>query len=492
MTPYRFRRRSFLAGLGGAFGLELMLKNLEASAAGTPSPPRLLVTHWPNGTLRTQFVPTGTGTNYVASPLLQPFEDAGLRADTTVLFGLRHSGSNSYGGGPEGGTVLAMTGADTLGVRDNEGEDDDAIAGGPSWDQIFLKNAPGLARRDATGTILGPGFVNAICDSRVESYETSTQCLSYGYEKRPIAAARPFGGTVDENTPLMPELSPARLYARIFSGFIPGADSEAALRALRMRKSVLDSALRELNRISTLAPASERPKIDAHAEAIRKLELDLQRQIDAGGGGAGCVVPPAPPQTLIGKTGPSNRFAANPVAAEGDDTMHEAVGRAHLGIIRVAFQCDLIRVATFQWAPATGVVALTGLNPADPSVAYHYHAVHYRQGNPTYYTSARPETDPMVWDVSTTSTSGTTGKWRSSSRASRPQRTCSVRVSFRAPSSRTSRKSRIPRTPFPRSPRSSSGVARSACKAASSRSFPTVLTTISGRASARPTWVLPF
>ena len=399
MTPYRFRRRSFLAGLGGAFGLELMLENLEASAAGTPSPPRFLLTHWPTGTLRTEFVPTGTGTNYVASPLLQPFEDAGLRADTIVLFGMNHNGIMTRGGGPEGGVVLSTTGADSPGTRMNGGEQDDAVAGGPSWDQIFLKNVPGLARRDANGTIIGPGFVNAICDSRVMSYETSARCLSYGYERREVTSALP-GGPITENVPLLPELSPAQLFARLFSGFMPGGNPEAALRALRMRKSVLDSALRELERLKTLAPVSERPKIDAHAEAIRKLEADLQRQIDSGNPGS-CSLPTAPPATLIGKTGDTESHIQNPVAAEGeaDDATHEAVGRAHLGIIRAAFQCDLIRVATFQWAPATGDVALTGVNPAEPTVAYHYFSARFRQGSATYYTSARPATEALTWDV---------------------------------------------------------------------------------------------
>jgi hypothetical protein len=394
---YRFRRRAFLAGLGGAFGLELMLENLEASAAGTPSPPRFLLTHWPTGTLRTQFIPTGTGTSYVASPLVQPFEDAGLRSDTIVLYGFNHNGLMGTGSGPEGGVVFSTTGAHSPGTRDNGGEPDDPAAGGPSWDQIFLKNVPALARRDANGTIIGPGFVNAICDSRVGSFETSAQCLSYGYETRSIPSARP-GGPITENVPLMPELSPARLYARLFSGFMPGGDPEAALRALRMRKSVLDSALRELERLKTLAPASERPRIDAHAEAIRKLEADLQRQIDSGNPG-GCTPPTAPPETLIGKTGPQSSHISNPVATEGDDATHEAVGRAHLGIIRAAFQCDLIRVATFQWAPATGDVALTGLNPAEPTVPYHYYAARFLQTDDRYYTSARPATGTLTWDV---------------------------------------------------------------------------------------------
>lgn len=66
-AAYRFRRRAFLASVGGAFGLEILLRNLEASAAGATSPPRLLVAHWPNGTVRTAFVPSGTGTGYVTT-----------------------------------------------------------------------------------------------------------------------------------------------------------------------------------------------------------------------------------------------------------------------------------------------------------------------------------------------------------------------------------------------------------------------------------------
>ena len=57
MSSYRTKRRTFLAGIGGAFGLEVLLGNLEASAEGARPPPRLLVVHWPLGTLRERFLP---------------------------------------------------------------------------------------------------------------------------------------------------------------------------------------------------------------------------------------------------------------------------------------------------------------------------------------------------------------------------------------------------------------------------------------------------
>lgn len=68
MQSYRFARRSFLASIGGAFGLEILLRNMEASAAGMGGPPpRFLMMHWPVGTLRNQFIPDGTGTGYTTS-----------------------------------------------------------------------------------------------------------------------------------------------------------------------------------------------------------------------------------------------------------------------------------------------------------------------------------------------------------------------------------------------------------------------------------------
>ena len=399
MKGYAFRRRSFLAAVGGAFGLKTMLHNIEASAAGTPSPPRLLIAHWPNGTVRTQFVPTGTGTNYTASPILQPFEDKGLRSDMIALHGFNQNGvSSGNGGGSEAGTVMAMTGANVPGCRVNGGEADDAVAGGPSWDQILLKHTPGLARRDASGAIVGPGSVNAICDSRVDSSETSSRCLSYDYATRSIESSRP-GGPITENVPRPPTLSPAVLYAQLFSGFMPGGNTDAALRALRMRKSVLDSTLRELTRLNELAPASERVKIDAHAEIVRQLERAISERIAGGGGGGACVVPAAPDASIVGKTGERNYDFTNPLVTEGDDAMHEATGRLHMSVIRAAFQCDIIRVATFQWAPGTGHVALSGLDPNAPEPIYIYRSMSKKVGSAGFWTGPRPTTNQDVWDV---------------------------------------------------------------------------------------------
>ena len=365
MTPYRFARRSFLASLGGALGLRILFENLEAAAEGATSPPRLLLAHWPLGTIRHHFMPVGSGFDYQTSRILRPFEEQGLRDDMIALYGLDHTGiDGGGGGGHEAGTVAATTGANSPGTRDNGGEADDASAGGPSFDQIFLRRVPALVRP-------GLGYVNAICDSRVESYETSTRCLSYGYDTRLIMSARP-GGTISEHTPLLPTLSPATLYASLFSGFMPGAPSGEALKALLMRRSVLDSALHELQSMKRMVPASQWEKIDVHTQAIRKIEEQIQQQID-GGSGPSCTVPNAPDPSIIGKSGRGTDGFGNPTPAAPDNDLHQAVGELHLGIIRAAFQCDLVRVATFQWAPGTSQVAFRGLDPTTPNAIYRHH-----------------------------------------------------------------------------------------------------------------------
>jgi hypothetical protein len=369
MSSYRLNRRNFIAGLGGAFGLKIMLRNLEAMAQGATSPPRFLMMHFPVGTQAFHFLPTGSGTNFTFSRILKPFEP--LKAETIILYGLRDHAGTICGGGHEAGTPLATTGAQVPGCRANNGEADDGVAGGPSFDQIFLKNVPALQRP-------GVGYVNTICDARIDSQETSTQCLSYSYTMRMVQNTQ--GGQVNEATPLLPHLKPIDAYNALFSGFVPGIPDGgtgavpdagvnlALLKALKQRKSVLDFAMRELARIKTLSPGDQASKIEVHTDAIRKMEQQITGQINAmgdagtgGGGSVACTKPMQPDANLTGKTGSKNDYG-NPVTTIADDVVHEQIGKVHASIIKAAFQCDIIRVATFQWSPGTNHVSFAGLH----------------------------------------------------------------------------------------------------------------------------------
>jgi len=374
MKSFRFARRSFLAAVGGAVGLRVLLDNMVAAAQGATSPPRFLMTHWPVGTVRYLFRATGTGASYTPSKIIQPFVDAGLKDDMSVFYGFTHEPFNSQiGGGHESGTPMMTTGCRVPGTRANGGEQDDGVAGGPSFDQVFLKNVPGLKTP-------GAGYVNAICDARVDSLETSTQCLSYGYAMRSIAKAG--GGNVTEATPLLPELSPLQLYLNLFSNFMPGGDTSgnqaALLQAVKMRKSVLDYALTELKTLKTLAPGSESSKIDSHAEAIQKIESQLQMQIESGVVTMpGCMAPAKPDAATVGSKGSKNDYTGDPnnppMQRASDETLHEQVGNLHMDILIAAFQCDLTRVATFQWSPGTNHVSFKGQYPGRPDAIYMHH-----------------------------------------------------------------------------------------------------------------------
>jgi hypothetical protein len=65
---------------------------------------------------------------------------------------------------------------------------------------------------------------------------------------------------------------------------------------------------------------------------------------------------------------------AQPTPASTDDSpLHEQIGKAHMGILKAAFMCDLIRVGTFQWSPGTNHVSFKGLYPGNTSGIYMHH-----------------------------------------------------------------------------------------------------------------------
>src|SRR3954470_14381757 len=165
MISYRFKRRAFLTAMSGGVGLKIMFRNMEAAAQTTTSPPRLLVTHWPVGIVPGQgdalWKPSAGAAGGYA---LQTFVDNGLDGDMITLKGVSTNGLNLNGGGShEGGTVVLATGVGCGGTRTNRGEGDDGFAGGPSFDQVLLKNVPALV-----SPMGGSGFANSICDERTD------------------------------------------------------------------------------------------------------------------------------------------------------------------------------------------------------------------------------------------------------------------------------------------------------------------------------------
>src|SRR5262249_21744604 len=161
-----------------------------------------------------------------------------------------------------------MTGTPTKGTRTGQTEQDDAMAAGPSFDQLLLAIKPELARPFP--------ILYGLCDDRIDFQEISTRCMSYLMDTRPQAAATnqfPAGKAAYENIPNGPTLKLLDLYTRVFGTMMPGGSTDpnaaALARARANKKSVLDFSLAELARLKTLAPASQAQLIDAHNSAIR-------------------------------------------------------------------------------------------------------------------------------------------------------------------------------------------------------------------------------
>jgi hypothetical protein len=445
MISYRFKRRAFLAALGGGFGLRAMFRNGEVSAQAAQSPPRFLFSHWPVGIIAgaqdALFKPTvGAAGGYA----LQPFADNGLADDMITIRNVSTTLLPLNGaGGSEGGMVVLVTGVGCGGTRENRGESDDGFATGPSIDQYLLAKVPAL--RVPAG---GPGYANAICDARTDLGEISAKCLSYSTEKRPVPLFSPAGTFGTENVPLLGTLSPFMQYTSLFSGMAPGSGTglggqggsagtagaagsagplpaaDAMLKQLALRRSVLDFSLQEISRMSALVPGRARDKLRIHFDAVEEIEKGLTRAIEARktittgtGGGAGstggmggaggsagdhvsCAVGMAPPAGVEGMpdwtVGGHGNYGTPKNGSTDDMATHETVGRLHMDVLRAAFVCDLIRCGTFQWSPSTNHVGFKGLYPGDEAGIYQHHPTSH-SGN--YYTNVLEATTPSELTV---------------------------------------------------------------------------------------------
>lgn len=359
---YRIRRRHFLGGLCGlgATGLASWLLRAEARAEGAGSPKRFLVIHHPVGTVKANWTCKAAGTGFTLSRILAPF--APVQSHMIVFDGMDIV-APGVGGGHEQGTVTMMTGVRTKELYPGNGGDDPKAAG-PSVDQIFVNKSP-LLQGAAIASL------QVSCDDRVDVGELSTRRLSYSGAAAPMA----------------PYLVPHLTYERVFGSLMAGttdASSEALTRARLLKKSVLDFALGDLNKLRALAPKSEGERLDAHEAAIRALEIELDKGGAATNGG-GCT-PPAKPPTLTpfvdskkNQIGNGNYTTVD--AATSDQMLHQQIGTLHFAVIRAAFLCDLTRVATFQWSPGTNHVSFQGMYPGQADTIKMHHPVSHEFNN---------------------------------------------------------------------------------------------------------------
>jgi hypothetical protein len=371
MTSYRVARRAFLRACGGSAALLApYLRGIEARADGRPAPLRLLIIHHPLGTapLGVNWVPAvpGTTTSFTLPMESAPFGP--LQSKMVMVDGLnlvtwsKDPGNSGGQDTHEGGIVAMMTGVPTLGQIGQQ----DHCAGGASIDQLLLAQAAGLGGpKSATPTPFGSLALAA--DVRSDRDEVAPRVLSY---RAPLANGDP--GLARQ--PIFPETQPLAVYNRIFGGALPMGMDGAQVLARKL--SVLDFMRGDLVRLQRLVPASERDRLSVQATAIDKLEQSLRQSYGGGTTTSGsCVKPPPPPSyatvgerengTLGGISGSSSNlsgadYAPATAGCTPGPTLschpHQDLALDQLRLIRAAFACDLVRVATFMYSAGTNWV----------------------------------------------------------------------------------------------------------------------------------------
>jgi hypothetical protein len=368
VISYKIARRSFLRGCGGSAALLApLLRSIEASAQGVPAPLRLLIIHHPLGTapLGVNWVPKVSATTTTFTLPLESAPFAPLQSKMVMIDGLnlvtasKVSGNTGGQSSHEGGIVAMMTGVPTLGQKGQQ----DHCAGGASIDQLLLAQSPGLG--GASSTVKTPfGSLALAADIRSDRDEVAPRVLSY---RPPIANSDP--GLARQ--PIYPETQPLNTYNRIFGG-ATGMNGAAIL---QQKLSVLDFMRGDLARLQTLVPSSEKGRLAVHASAIQHLEQSLRQSFGGMLGNPVCAKPAQPPNysmtgeqgggTIGGISGTTSNlsgvdyFPATPnctPGAAGSCHPHQDLATNQLRMIKTAFACDLVRVATFMYSAGTNWV----------------------------------------------------------------------------------------------------------------------------------------
>ncbi|MBK8261940.1 MAG: DUF1552 domain-containing protein [Nannocystis sp.] len=297
----KLRRRNLLRGLGvglvAAPFVDLLLRPRRAAAAGVAR--RLVVFFSPNGTVPARWTPEGGpgSLSFPTGSILEPL--APVAEHLTVVAGLDFFGADNH----EGGMAAMLT---------NQGSLAD-VSAGMSVDQYIAKELK--------------------ADTRFTSLELGVQTSAWGGSTQTRMSYAGPGAFVT------PDDNPAQVYTRLFGDFV-GGDAEA-MKLMARRQRVVDLLVDEARDLRGQLGAEERPKLDAHLEALAQVEKGLS-------GVVGCAVPDAP-------------AAVNAL----DNGAFPEVGAAQLDLLTLALACDMTRVASIQFSHTVSPTVLSWLGQSE-------------------------------------------------------------------------------------------------------------------------------
>jgi uncharacterized protein DUF1552 len=248
-------RRTFLRGVGVAVGLPLldaMTPALRAQSARQPIH-RLGFMYSPNGANQSKFMPTGEGTAWEFSPTMSPLAD--FREHLFIPSYLANRESEEKGDSSDHSNA---TSGWLNGVHPGYGRAsrETGLKAGTSADQMAAAEFGKETRLDSLQLAMEPN--NAPGAGSAYNYTISWRTPT---------------------TPLPGEANPRVVFERLFGD---GGSAEQQAARMHQGRSILDSLLEEVNRLTSAVGPSDRKVVNDYLDAIRENERRIEQSEKQG------------------------------------------------------------------------------------------------------------------------------------------------------------------------------------------------------------------
>jgi hypothetical protein len=256
VTRKAISRRTVLRGLGTTVALPLLDAMVPAMTAQqkTPAAPirRLGVVYHPNGVIYENWLPKGTGRDFMLSPILAPLEP--YRNQLIVVTGLSSHQAEALGDG--GGDHSRASGSYLTGVHVRKS--DSVVLNGMSMDQIAAKAFERETQLSSLQLTADDNSLVGACDVGYSCAYSST--LSW----------------LTPTLPLMAENNPRVVFERLF-GSSESTDPRVRASRLRRDRSILDSVTARVRELQRTLGATDNRKMSDYLESLRDVERRIQR-----------------------------------------------------------------------------------------------------------------------------------------------------------------------------------------------------------------------
>lgn len=340
MTRFRLNRRDVLRGMGSIAvalpWLEAMapLKGAQAQSPGAAK--RFMAVYQPGGTVLDRWRPTGSESDFVLSPILQPLE--AVREKLLILDGLNLQ--SAQGEQHQAGIVALLTGIPQRTANQFP------AAGGPSVDQVIAANA-------------SQGLPRASIEVAVRWATGKSHGLLH-----PINSL-----TFDLNgDPVPPRLDPNEIYSSLFGGLNPDAADRGTAALLARKRSILDFLDRRYDTLAARLGAFDRSKLQEHLTRIREIEQSLAAVSNQAGGS--CEAPELVDTSDYDPQSGLNSSDDGSVKDGSSDAAIPKVGKLMMDMLVMALACDLTGVVTLQWSDTEAKHTFPWLNLSEH---HHYY-----------------------------------------------------------------------------------------------------------------------